>query len=323
MTFFQPPQFWQDDNAYARALAPLGRAYAAIVAARLKNTPSYTAMRPVLCVGNVTHGGTGKTPVVRALVKILNDAGKTPGVLLRGYGGRLRGPLWVHDHTARDVGDEALLHAGDVPTMVARDRAAGARVMCDGALTHIIMDDGLQNPSLKKDVSFLVVDGETGFGNNRVFPAGPLREPVESALLRVNAVVIMGPDKHNIAARLRFLMPVFFAEMVMDDAADLAGKPVVAFAGIGRPQKFFDALAAHDAILVKTYSFADHQKLAGRDIDPILELAARAHAYVVTTRKDWVRLPPDLRARVTAVDAHVRWHDEGAVKRFLAERGML
>jgi tetraacyldisaccharide 4'-kinase len=319
---WRAPEFWMQDCALARALDPLGRLYGAVVAARMRHASPFSAIHPVLCVGNVTLGGSGKTPVVRALVKILNDSGKTPGVLLRGYGGRLGGPVRVYDQSAADVGDEALLHKQDAPTWVSRDRAAGARAMA-GLVTHIIMDDGLQNPSLKKDLSFLVVDGETGFGNGRVFPAGPLRETVESALLRVSAVVMLGPDKTGIAARLRFLIPVFHADMVMTDGAAWAGKPVIAFAGIGRPQKFFNALAAHDALVVRQHAFADHQIVTPHLLTAIFAEADKIRAHVVTTRKDWVRLAPEWRARVTAIDAHIQWQDENALRHMLLQKGVL
>lgn len=320
------PLFWNmtPPTACAKMLAPLGRVYAAIVRKRLKRADAVTSVLPVICVGNVTMGGSGKTPVVQALVHLLQTGGKNPAILLRGYGGSNRKPLWVHKQDAATVGDEALQHAMVAPTFVSRNRAVGAKqIELNKAITHIVMDDGLQNAQLKKNLSFMVIDGEQPFGNECMFPAGPLREPVEEALKRVQAIIVTGEDNFNLAARFQFLMPVFRATAQLMNPEIFAGKPVIAFAGIGRPQKFFDSLRRCDAVLVREISFGDHHPYTDAEIKKILTDADKVKAMVVTTRKDWVRLPADMQNRVVAMDAELVWNNEAALVDFLKQKGML
>ena len=271
---------------------------------------------PVVCVGNIVVGGAGKTPVAMSLARHL------PGThfLSHGYGGSERGPLRVdlarHDH--RQVGDEALLLARVAPTWVARDRVAGARAAAEGGASCVIMDDGYQDPSLAKDVSLLVVDGHVGFGIKRCVPAGPLREPVEAGLSRAQAVVLVGEDKAGVTALLGG-KPILHARLEPEaDAGTLAGQRVLAFAGIGRPAKFFQTLQALDVELIDTRAFADHHPYTPAEIDRLAASAAAQEARLVTTAKDFVRLPPERRDEVEVLRIAVVWDDEVALARVLA-----
>jgi len=229
------PDFWRRDGAVARLLAPLGVFYGLSVALKARLAKSFDPGIPVVCVGNLTAGGSGKTPVAIAIAEMLRAQGHRPFFLTRGYGGSERGPaLASRAHNAAVMGDEALLLARTAPTIVARDRAAGARLAKEKGATVLVMDDGHQNFSLRKAMSLVVVDAGTGFGNGFQIPAGPLREPVSQGLCRADTVVLVGrgtPELGNYSG------PVLRAHLAADGGA-LAGRQVFAFAGIGRPEKF-------------------------------------------------------------------------------------
>jgi tetraacyldisaccharide 4'-kinase len=262
----------------------------------------YRSRLPVVCVGNFTAGGTGKTPLVLHLCERLKAAGHEPVALTRGYRGRLAGPYWVsaRSDVARDVGDEALLLARAAPTLLARDRRAGAVAIESGPhpVTVIVMDDGLQNPALAKDLTLAVVDGSAGrgLGNGLVMPAGPLRAPLGFQLELTDAVVVCGPgpDGESEVAeglRHRFAGPVLSAGVApAGDAAWLAGAAVVAWAGIGAPQRFFATLERLGARILDTVAFRDHAWLTEADAARLLDLARRHTAMLVTTEKDMARL---------------------------------
>jgi tetraacyldisaccharide 4'-kinase len=318
------PDFWDENGALARALAPLGWTYGLAGRVRRRLTTPVRVPVPVLCVGNLTVGGSGKTPVAIALARRLREAGRSPHVLTRGYGGRERGPLQVDParHDASAVGDEPLLLAEVAPTWVARDRPAGARAALAAGADVIVMDDGFQNPSLVQDLRLVVIDGETGFGNRRLLPAGPLRERVSDGLARATAVVRMGPDRAGIDALLPPGLPRLAAELRPGAGApDLRGRAVIAFAGIGRPGKFFATLEREGAKLLARHAFADHHGYRRDEIESLLTAAERAGAVLVTTAKDRVRLPRDLRDRVQALPVEVAWSDPAAVDRLLAMMG--
>jgi tetraacyldisaccharide 4'-kinase len=315
------PEFWDGRGALATGLAPLGWAYGLAGRLRRRLTTPVRVPVPVLCVGNLTVGGSGKTPVAMALARRLREAGRNPHLLSRGYGGRERGPLRVDParHDAGTVGDEPLLLAEVAPTWVARDRPAGARAACAAGADVIVMDDGFQNPTLAHDLALVVIDGETGFGNGRLLPAGPLRERVRDGLARAGAVVRMGPDRAAIGALLPPHLPCLAAELrPAAGAPDLRGQAVIAFAGIGRPGKLFAAIEAGGAQLLAGHAFADHHPYRRDEIESLLAAAERAGAVVVTTVKDRVRLPRDLRDRVRALPVEVVWSDPAAVDGLLA-----
>ncbi len=315
MKKLRAPEFWARPGLAGQLLEPLGRAHAAAAAARRALTRPWRAGVPVLCVGNLVAGGAGKTPVALDLARRLAARGAHPHLLSRGYGGSEAGPLAVDParHDAQQVGDEALLLARAAPAWIAADRVAGARAAIAAGARVIVMDDGFQNPGLAKDLSLLVIDGSYGFGNGRVIPAGPLREPIAAALARADAVVAMGADEAGIAARLGGKR-VLAARLV--PVAALAG-PVVAFAGIGRPEKFFRTLAESGATLVAQHGFPDHHRYGAAELTRLGDEAERAGARLITTAKDWVRLPQAWRARVQVLEIEVAWQDEAALDTLL------
>jgi tetraacyldisaccharide 4'-kinase len=283
----------------AGCLSPLAALYGWAARARYARAEPYRSRLPVVCVGNLTAGGTGKTPLTLHLCERLKASGRRPAVLTRGYGGRLAGPHWVTEGDGADaVGDEALLLACAAPTLVARDRAAGARVIerAAAAADAIVMDDGLQNPHLAKDLTLAVVDGTRGLGNGRVMPAGPLRAPLAFQLGLVDAIVVNAPapDAGPAVAEWlgqRFSGPVLLcATVVAGDPGWLRGQRAVAWAGIGAPQRFFAMLRSLGAEAVETIAFGDHQRLSEPDAHRLLALARRHGATLVSTAKDIARL---------------------------------
>ena len=246
--------------------------------------------------------------------------GAKPHFLSRGYGGTTTETTLVDPsrHSASDVGDEPLLLARHAPTWVAQNRVAGARAAVSAGAEILVLDDGFQNPSLHKDISILVVDGGYGFGNRRVMPAGPLREDLDDAITRADAVAIIGADHHNIEQSLPNGKPVMAARFVpgvQDD--DLSGQAVLAFAGIGRPEKFFETLSGMGCDLVATRAFADHHPYTSDEVMKLLEDAAAAGAIAVTTEKDAVRLPSEARDIVRTLSVTLEWRDEAALDRLL------
>ncbi|HEV2956681.1 MAG TPA: tetraacyldisaccharide 4'-kinase, partial [Xanthobacteraceae bacterium] len=284
-----PSFWWQEPGTAAALLAPVASIYGAVAAARLRQTGERAGV-PVLCVGNPTVGGSGKTPTALALARLLIDAGERPFLLSRGYGGRLAGPVRVdpQHHRADDVGDEPLLLARGAPTVIARDRVAGARVARSAGAGVIVLDDGFQNPSLAKDLSILVIDGRRGIGNGRVFPAGPLRAPLAAQFDRAQAVLIIGEGPTGaVAARDAEArgLTVFRGRLVPDAAsvAALTGSRVLAFAGIGDPEKFFATLSAAGVDVAIARGFPDHHPFTGAQAAALVAEADRAGLSLVTT----------------------------------------
>ncbi len=276
---------------------------------------------PVICVGNLTVGGAGKTPAALALAERLLATGHRPHFLTRGYGGRAHGPLRVDPerHAFALVGDEALLLAAVAPTWVARDRRAGVAAAARAGADCVLMDDGFQNPSLTPDLAFVVVDGGYGFGNRRLLPAGPLRERIADGLARAQAVIRIGADRRGIDRLLPAGLPLLEAELCpAPDAPALAGRRVLAFAGMGRPDKLFVTLSAAGAELVGREVFADHHRYRRSEVEGLLARAARADALCITTTKDAVRLPADLRSRVAVLPIVLRWQPPEGPDRLLA-----
>jgi tetraacyldisaccharide 4'-kinase len=299
------PAFWWRPPGLASALlAPFGAIYGAVTGARLARRGA-SAGAPVICVGDPTLGGAGKTPTVIALAKLLLAAGERPCLLTRGYRGRERGPLMVDPaiHGAAAVGDEALLLARAAPTVLARDRLAGAHFAAQAKPTVLVLDDGFQNPTLEKDFSLLVIDGASGIGNGRVFPAGPLRAPLAAQLAKTQALVCIGAGAAGevvAALAAKKGIPVFAAKIVPYRLAaqKLAGRRVLAFAGIGRPEKFFRTLAAIGAEVAERRAFADHHPYSPREARDLLAAAKARDLTLVTTEKDQARMAraPELAA---------------------------
>jgi len=304
------PGFWETQGLPARLLSPLGSLFGAAGGLRRRMTVPAHAKVPVICVGNLVAGGAGKTPVVLALIDLMLRLGLTPHILTRGYGGSVPGPVAVDSgiHDAGSVGDEALLLAAKAPTWVARNRRAGASAIAAAGGGVILMDDGMQNPTLHHDWDILVVDGSYGFGNGRLMPAGPLRETIASGLARSRFAVLIGNDRHNLESMLRSHLPVLQAQVVPvpDDRQWLGGR-VVAFAGIGRPDKFFATLTAAGANIVARQAFPDHHPYRRDQIASLAVQATAAGATLVTTEKDWVRLPAEYRESVAVLRVKLAW----------------
>ena len=272
------------------------------------------------CIGNLVAGGAGKTPVALALGERLMARGRRVHYLSRGYGGTMAGPLRVDPtvHDALQVGDEPLLLAARAPSWVARHRPAGARAAVAAGAQVIVMDDGFQNPSLIKDLSLVVVDGEYGFGNGRTLPAGPLREPVASGLARAHGVVVMGEGTAWRDSLAGYPKPILHGAIEpAAGCASLAGRTVLAFAGIADPEKFFSTLEAMGCKLVGGHGFPDHHPYSADEIMTLVEAANAKDAVAVTTEKDHVRLPVEAKPMVEALRVEVAWRDPAAVDRLL------
>lgn len=307
------PSFWYPEHNQTAdilpwLLSPLAGIYLAGGWLRKKFARAYRAPVPVICIGNLTAGGTGKTPVALALAARLLARGVKVHFLSRGYGGRLAGPVQIdpRQHNARDVGDEALLLAAAAPAWIARDRKAGAIAACAAGAQLLILDDGHQNPHLVKDLSLVLIDAARGFGNRRIIPAGPLRETMHGGLSRADMVVIVGEGGINPAGEKPYLR----AHRRLANPEIIAGKTVCAFCGIGAPQQFFDMLSNAGALLSGAEAFPDHHPFTDQQINALLSRAEKDDAIVVTTEKDWVRLTPAQREKVTAVRMEMTFSDE-------------
>ncbi len=312
------PDFWfRPGGVLPLLLAPLGGIVATITARRM-GRPGWRAPVPVICCGNAGVGGAGKTTLALDLGRRLAGRGVAVHFLTRGYGGRARGMLRVDPgtHDAALTGDEALLLASVAPCWVAADRAAGARAAVAAGAEAIVMDDGLQNPALSQDCALLVIDGEVGFGNGRVLPAGPLREPAAAAAARCRAAVLIGEDRAGAAAALPSWLPVLHVRLVPGDVG-LAGLRVLAFAGIARPAKFFASLEQAGATVVERIGFPDHHRFAADEIASLIATAARRGAVPVTTAKDWVRLPGLARDQVRVLPVSLAWEAPDAIDELL------
>jgi tetraacyldisaccharide 4'-kinase len=313
------PEFWNSPSGGARALrallSPLGSLYGASVAWKRKSAHPYRPQARVLCIGNLTAGGTGKTPVAQAFGRLLEERGCKTAFLTRGYGGSVDGPVLADPvwHTAADVGDEPLLLAGTARTIVAKDRAQGAVFADRNHVDVIVMDDGFQNFDIVKDASVVVVDSETGFGNGLKIPAGPMRESVDG-LERADAIVLMGDAPSPLPPTK---VPVMRAHLAPNHPVMLEGRRMVAFAGIGRPQKFFDMLRQVGANVIETASFPDHHVFTGAEMTQLFSAAMRHGAELVTTEKDYYRLPMDGREGITPIPVHVVFDDHALVERIL------
>ena len=318
------PAFWHNPESVflAPLLSPLGRAYEMAGRLRQALVRPWAPPVPVICVGNAVAGGAGKTPVALSLGERLIRQGQPVHFLTRGYGGSETGPLRVDGarHSAAAVGDEAILLARVAPTWVGRDRRQSCEAAARDGARILIMDDGFQNPAVVKTLSLLVIDGRYRFGNNRLIPAGPLREPADAALARADAVVLLLPDATATEEWLAKRKPLLRARLVPGpEAKRLTGKPVVAFAGIGMPKKFFIMLRAIGCRLVATHAFADHHVFRAEDIARLRREAEAQSAILVTTEKDMARLGPDLGAGIKTLTVSVTWQDEAALDALVAK----
>jgi len=303
----ETPSWWyRKPGGIAAMLSPLAALYGRAAASRLKAQPTYRSPLPVICIGNFTAGGGGKTPTALAVASLLREMGKRPAFLTRGYGGSAKGVVRVDGQDAAEVGDEALLLAAASPTIVSADRVAGAKAIEDTAVEDmaieetgadtIVMDDGFQNPSLAKDLSLIVVDAASGLGNGQVIPAGPLRAPLDVQIARADALLVIGEGTKAdslVAAFDGAGKPVLRAKIVPAPHMDprwLSVLPAIGFAGIARPSKFFATLKANGARLLASHAFGDHHRFTEKEARRLLDEAEAKSAMLVTTEKDWARL---------------------------------
>ncbi len=328
MTLRTPRRWYQRGHGAAlldRAAWPLSAVWSYATARRLARGAPFDPGIPAICVGNLTMGGSGKTPVVRELARTLAAMGLAPHILMRGHGGRLRGPLLVDptEHRASEVGDEALMMAGEAPVWIARARAEGAKAAAASGAPLIVMDDGHQNPDVLKRLSLIVVDGETRdgewpFGEGGVFPAGPLREPFAAGLARADAVVLLMPSDSGPPepALLRPFegKPVILARLT---AAPPPPGPQLGFAGIAKPWRMERALRAAGCDLLAFTSLADHQVLSEALLAGLAARARKLGAGLLTSEKDWARLPPPWRDRIAYWPVRARFEDPTALESLL------
>ncbi len=325
------PDFWYrpaNSNAplIERVLTPASWLYRLGYEYHQSSRTAQKASMPIICIGNVNAGGTGKTPTAIALRNILLSHGIAgrPSYLLRGFGGGERGPLLVDPakHTSWDTGDEALMLAEHQPTIVSADRIEGARLAAQQNADIVIMDDGLQNPGIHKDIKLVVINGEMGFGNGKLFPAGPLREPLKKGLARADAFILIGEDKRDTASKLPNNKPIFAASLVPDqDNMPDEKQKYIAFAGLGYPDKFFDFLREEAKLnVVDIVQFSDHHPYEPCDVARLKTLAQDRSAKLITTQKDYMRLPEEQREDITVMHSKLTWADELGLAKFLREK---
>jgi tetraacyldisaccharide 4'-kinase len=323
-----PVFWWRKPGPAAALLAPLGAIYGAVAAARLRRAGARASV-PVICIGDPTFGGAGKTPTAIAIAALLAGMGERPFILSRGYGGRESGPLIVDPvkHDASAVGDEALLSARAAPTIIAVDRVAAAALAAGKGASVIVMDDGFQNASLAKNLALLVVDAASGVGDGLTFPAGPLRAPLKTQFKRAHGLVLVGGGAAGLKVVERAAaqsLPILAARLAAGpEAADLKGKKVLAFAGIGRPEKFFATLEGVGAEVAIKRAFADHHRYSSEQAKRLIQEAKQRDLVLITTEKDQVRMAHDpalaeLYRAARALPVKLIFFDEAAVKKLLA-----
>ena len=311
------PAFWQRSSWHSVALRPYSWVYGFGAWLDRQFTTVQRAPIPVISIGNVTTGGAGKTPTALALAPILNELGMTPHFVTRGYGGAPQDAHCVNSNDSwQTVGDEALLLACIAPAWVGANRLASAQAASQAGASLVICDDALQHHALQKDLSFLVIDGPYGLGNGQLLPAGPMRESFSSALHRSHAVIMIGPDQHDLSANIP--LPIFAATIEYGLSSEVLSKiRWLAFAGTARPEKFFAGLRELGAELVETKAFADHHPYSETELQDLLTRAQRQNARLITTEKDAVKIPPSLRARVTVLPITLIFHEPQSLRDFL------
>ena len=319
------PDFWQETHrkSKSRLLTPLEMIYGFGVKYHNFIQNPVKIPIPVICVGNIVVGGAGKTPTAIAIARAFIDQGLNPHFISRGYGGNTSGPLLVDykKHNSQAVGDEPLLLAQNAPTWVSKNKVLGALEAVKAGASMIIMDDGHQNHTIIKDLSIIVIDSGYGFGNRRLLPAGPLREKLHDGLLRADAVVIVGEDEFDSTELSKHskLITMHSRLVINNKSIQIQNRDVVAFAGIGRPSKFFATLESIDCKLIKQYSFPDHYRYKPHEIMAMVEEAHSLSADLVTTEKDWLRLDSDARKMVKAIAVSLEWQRPDQIQSLMSQ----
>ena len=312
------PAFWSDRNLLSVLLSPLGGLYGLATRLNIALHRPQKVNVPVICIGNLTAGGTGKTPTAASLAALLQQQGLKPFFVSRGYGGKLHNILVdPQKHSPQEVGDEPLILARQAPAVVNPDRLAGAQTAVANGAGLIIMDDGFQNPRLHKDLSFLVFDGGFGYGNGLCIPAGPLRESLKAGLKRADAVLIIGEDRHHLADQ--FKLPIFHGK-ITPVRPDFEQRKAIAFAGIGRPEKFYQSLRELDFELVQTIDFPDHHFYSDGELQELIKSAEENQAILMTTAKDYVKIPAALRPHFQVLEITIEWEQPQELCQFITKR---
>lgn len=310
------PSCWNSRNFISNVLLPLGWLYNFATKMNIRFKKPQKVSKKVICIGNLTAGGTGKTPVAISIASLLQNLGHHPFFVSRGYGGKLKNVLVdSQKHSASEVGDEPLLLSKQAPVIVNSDRYQGALKAIELGADTIVMDDGFQNPSLKKNLSFLVFDGGFGYGNGRGIPSGPLREELTAGLKRAQAIIIIGEDKYNLRQEFHFL-PIFQG-FITSKPTDLTNPKAIAFAGIGRPEKFYNSMRNLGFDLIETIDFPDHHKYDIKELDKLITRAQVQNALLYTTSKDYVKIPPVLQSKFNVLEIEVTWQDKTSLIDFL------
>jgi tetraacyldisaccharide 4'-kinase len=283
-------------------------------ALRFRFTTPHKLAVPVICIGNLVMGGSGKTPTAIAIATYLKTKGHSPHILSRGYGAHVPTPILVDPsrHQAKDVGDEPLLLAIAAPTWVCKDRVASGQAAIAAGADVLILDDGLQNPTLHKDLALVVVNGQQGFGNGRVFPAGPLREPIETGMARADGIILIDKDEHNLGQ--------FFTQPVLKSSfqcTNSSPKKVFAFTGLGYPPKFYKTLESLGYEIAGSQSFPDHHPYQTNEIHELIACAKKMKAHLVTTEKDILRIPLELRMGIEVIKIELKFESTDQLDQLL------
>lgn len=317
------PHFWWRPVSFCgRCFSWIGFLYGWIVSWRLRLVTSKKVPVPVICIGNLSLGGTGKTPVALFLAHYFLAKNKKVGFLTRGYRGSFSGPIQVNlqHHSSKQVGDEPLLLATVAPTWVSRDRVEGAHAMIEKGIELILMDDGYQNPSLYKDLNVVVVDGVQGFGNKEIFPCGPLRESLKEGLKRADAIVLVRSPSAALKQDLVSYEGIVAEADMLIDKKSIPSKKVMAFCGIGNPSKFFSSLEREGITVIEKREFPDHFSYSASDLQDLKIRAQNLGVLLVTTEKDWVRLDPKDQKDILAIPLRLKWRNWDVLERLFLEK---
>ena len=318
---FKAPKFWylKRDSLLSNSLYPLSLLFR--LGTKIRNLISLERKTklPIICIGNIVIGGAGKTPVALKIGNMLRKAGYNPHFVSKGYGGLEKNNRLVKDwHSPKSVGDEPLLLSEIAPTWIGLNRNKSFQLASEHGADCIVMDDGFQNPTLQKDFSIVVINGEQGFGNKRVIPSGPLRESINRGLSRTNLIITIGDISDTVKDKIPKHIPLFAANFkIKEDDMMLTGQRITAFAGIAYPEKFFNSLKVVKANIVDKISYSDHHIYSENDLLYLAEIANKNKSILVTTKKDMVRIPKNFRSLVKTIDGFIQFDDENLLLEIL------